>query len=66
MRDYDFHGYWLLPECDHPIDWMRLKAMQMAESVGKVKVKLEQGLRVCKFMVDDNELGVEDSAEPRI
>lgn len=36
--------------------------MYMADFVGKGKVKPEPGSGICEFLIDANELGVEDSA----
>lgn len=38
--------------------------MHMVEFVVQGKVHLESGLGICEFLVDDNELGGEDSINP--
>lgn len=66
MQVYGFLGDWPLPDCNHPIEWMKVKVkpMHMAEYMGKGKVKPRQGPSICKFPADENKLGVKRLNQP--
>lgn len=64
MRDYSCLRNWSLPTCVLPTEWVKVKSMHMVEFVVQGKVHLESGLGICELLVDDNELGGEDSINP--
>lgn len=55
---------WLLLDYDHLIEWVKVKPIHKDEFVGKGKVKPQLDPRFCKFLVDGNELGVEELTNP--